>query len=60
MICYCLGGENKMNLKSKAIKVLYSFVIVMAGVAVNSTCFCRFHQEKLDSQLDSLKKYHDK
>lgn len=33
--------------------------MVMAIVAVNSTCYCRFYQEKMDAQLDVLKKYHD-
>ena len=31
----------------------------LAGLAVNTSCASRFYQEKLDSQLDSLKKYHD-
>lgn len=48
-----------MKLSSKFAKILYSLALVMAGVAVNSTCFCRYYQEKLDPQLDSLKKYHD-
>lgn len=59
MVCYFLGGENNMKLGFKATKVLYSLALFMAGVAVNSTCFCRYYQEKMDPQLDSLKKYHD-
>ncbi|MBQ9984587.1 MAG: cyclic lactone autoinducer peptide [Lachnospiraceae bacterium] len=48
-----------MKLSPKVTKMLYSLALVMAGVAVNSTCFCRFHQEKMDPQLDALKKYRD-
>ncbi len=48
-----------MNYISKLTKLLYSLAMVMAGMAVNSTCFVRYHQEKMDSQLDALKKYHD-
>lgn len=48
-----------MKLSPKVTKMLYSLALVMAGVAVNSTCFCRFHQEKMAPQLDALKKYRD-
>lgn len=54
-----VGGENKMKLSPKVTKVLYSLAILMAGVAVNSTCYCRYHQEKMAPQLDTLKKYRD-
>lgn len=43
----------------KWLMLLYSVVIALAALAVNSACFSRFYQEKLDSQLDSLKRYHD-
>ena len=59
MLSYQSGGENGMKLSPKVTKMLYSLALVMAGVAVNSTCFCRFHQEKMDPQLDALKKYRD-
>lgn len=48
-----------MKFSPKITKVLYSLALLMAGVAVNSTCFVRYHQEKMDPQLDALKKYHD-
>ena len=59
VLSYHSGGESGMKLSSKVTKVLYSLALVMAGVAVNSTCFVRYHQEKMDSQLDALKKYRD-
>ncbi len=43
----------------KWLVVLYGVVVFLAGLAVNTSCASRFYQEKLDSQLDSLKKYHD-
>lgn len=39
--------------------IMYSFVKISSSLAVNSTCCGRFYQEKLDKQLDSLRKYHD-
>lgn len=54
---------RKMNslksLNAKLIMVLYGLVVFLAGVVVNTTCISRFYQEELDSQLDSLRKYHD-
>lgn len=47
------------SLNAKLIMVLYGLVVFLAGVVVNTTCISRFYQEELDSQLDSLRKYHD-
>ena len=47
------------SVSEKWLVVLYGVVIALASLAVNSACISRFYQEKLDSQLDSLKKYHD-
>lgn len=44
---------------AKWIMILYGVVVFLAGLAVNTACFSRFYQEELDSQLDSLRKYHD-
>lgn len=41
----------------KLVKVLYSLSVVMAVFAVNNTCVSHFYQEKLDKQLDSLRRY---
>lgn len=41
-------------------KIVCSLSVFMAGIAVNTTCHGRYYQEKMDEQLDSLKKYYDK
>lgn len=41
-------------------KIVYNTALKTAEVAVNSVCWAVFYQEKLDSQTDGLKKYHDK
>ena len=54
--------QKMSNLKAvseKWLMVLYGAVVFLAGLAVNTACHSRFYQEELDSQLDSLKKYHD-
>ena len=48
-----------MKVSPKLVKLLYSFTLIMASVAANTTCHSRYYQEKMDPQLDSLKKYHD-
>lgn len=50
---------NLKTVSGKWLMALYGIVLFLAGLAVNSACFSRFYQEELDSQLDSLKKYHD-
>ncbi len=47
------------KIKENLVKLMYSLTLVIATVAANSTCFFRFYQEEMDSQLDSLKKYHE-
>lgn len=39
---------------------MYCFVTMFSNLTVNSTCCGRFYQEKLDTQLDTLRKHHDK
>ncbi|MBQ6995162.1 MAG: cyclic lactone autoinducer peptide [Lachnospiraceae bacterium] len=41
-------------------KIVYSTALKAAEKEVNSACTTKFYQEKLDSQTDILKKYHDK
>ena len=48
-----------MKLKKQVLNALCTFTIMVATVAVNSTCHYHFYQEKLSPQLDSLKKYHE-
>lgn len=47
------------NLSSKLSKAVRDLAIAVADVAVNSTCFRHYYQEKMDDQLDSLKRYQD-
>lgn len=41
-------------------KIVFNTAVKTAELAVNSACWTIFYQEKLDSQTDVLKKYHDK
>lgn len=41
-------------------KIVYSTALRAAEKEVNSACKFRFYQEKLDSQTEALRKYHDK
>lgn len=41
-------------------KIVYSTALKAAEKEVNSVCKFRFYQEKLDSQTEALRKYHDK
>ena len=54
-----LGGESKMDKNSKLVKTMYNMVLKVADVSVNSTCYFRFYQEKMNPQLNTLKKYHE-
>lgn len=57
--CRKRGGDKMKKIKENLVKLMYSLTLVIATVAANSTCFFRFYQEEMDSQLDSLKKYHE-
>lgn len=48
----------KIKGQFRLLKSIYNLALFMAVISVNITCHCRFYQEKLDPQLDSLKKYH--
>lgn len=41
-------------------KIVYSTALKAAEKEVNSVCTTKFYQEKLDSQTEILRKYHDK
>lgn len=49
-----------MEKNSEFVKTMYNMVLKVADVSVNSTCHFRFYQEKMNPQLDTLKKYHEK
>ena len=60
-LCYIMsGGERTMKLKGKLLQTLCTLSIVVAQVAVNSTCFFRYYQDELSPALSSLRKYDDK
>lgn len=41
-------------------KKIVNMAFNAARVDVNSTCRVKFYQERLDSQTEALRKYHDK
>lgn len=41
-------------------KILFNTALKAADVTVNSVCNFKFYQEKLDTQTEALRKYHDK
>lgn len=51
---------NMKETKDLLAKIVYNTALITAEVAVNSTCWAVFYQEKLDSQTEALRKYHDK
>lgn len=51
---------NVKKTKEILAKMVYNTALKTAEVAVNSVCWSVFYQEKLDSQTEALRKYHDK
>ncbi len=47
------------NLSSKLSKAVRDLAVAVADVTVNSSCHWHYYQEKMDDQLDSLKRYQD-
>lgn len=47
------------NLLQKLSQLTCSLAIVIATIAVNTTCVHRYYQEKLSDQLASLNRYKD-
>lgn len=43
---------------TKASKVLCSFALVFATLAVNATCHIRYYQDELDDQVAALNRFH--
>lgn len=48
-----------MKLRAKLLQTLCALSIVVAQVAVNSTCCFRYYQDELSPALNSLRKYHE-
>lgn len=40
-------------------KILFQIIMAVAVMSVNTTCTARYYQEKLDDQLQILRKYKD-
>jgi cyclic lactone autoinducer peptide len=53
------GGFHMENLSSKLSKAVRDLAVAVADVTVNSSCHWHYYQEKMDDQLDSLKRYQD-
>ena len=51
---------NVKKTKDILAKMVYNTALKTAEVAVNSVCWSVFYREKLDSQTEALRKYHDK
>lgn len=40
-------------------KIIFQIIVTAATISVNTTCTARYYQEKLDDQLQTLRKYKD-
>lgn len=59
-LCYIMsGGERTMKSKAKLLQTICTLSILIAQVAVNSTCCFRYYQDELSPALNSLRKYHE-
>lgn len=43
----------------KISKLMFNIILFAAMTSVNVTCGSRYYQEKLDDQLEKLRKYND-
>ncbi|MCR5702664.1 MAG: cyclic lactone autoinducer peptide [Lachnospiraceae bacterium] len=48
-----------MKFKTKFLKGLCAFAVIIAQLSVNSTCAYHFYQDELSPELNSLRKYHE-
>lgn len=48
------------RMKSAVSKLVFNVAFRMADFSVNSLCYGKFYQEKLDPQTEALKKYYDR
>lgn len=51
------GGIEMKKICVKFFTALFRLSIIVATVAVNTTCARRYYQEKFDEQCEGLKKY---
>ncbi len=40
-------------------KILFQIIMAVAVMSVNTTCTTRYYQERLDDELQTLRKYKD-
>lgn len=48
------------RIKSAASKLVFDIALRMADFSINTLCYSKYYQEKLDPQTEKLKKYYDK
>ena len=54
----CIKGRDKMKKnKEKFSMLLFKLTIIMATIAVNTTCARRYYQEEFDEQFEHLRRY---
>ena len=53
-------GAGMKRIKSAASKIVFDIAFRMADFSVNSLCYSKYYQEKLDPQTEILKKYYTK
>ena len=53
-------GVGMKRIKSAASKLVFDIAFRMADFSVNSLCYSKYYQEKLDPQTEILKKYYTK
>lgn len=53
-------GAGMKRIKSAASKLVFDIAFRMADFSVNSLCYSKYYQEKLDPQTEVLKKYYAK
>lgn len=49
-----------MEIRKLFLESIYQLSILTARITANTTCWGHFYQNKLDDQLNQLKKYHEK
>lgn len=52
-------GADMKRIKSAAGKLVFDIAFCMADLSVNTLCYHKFYQEKLDPQTEVLKNYID-
>lgn len=48
-----------IKINQRIAKLIYFSSLFVAALSVNVTCYGRYYQERLDAQLNNLRKYKD-